>query len=49
MLKKCSKDQLSNEERIRIRNKISARQARLKKRMEVIHLNRIIENKDDKI
>lgn len=36
-------------EKIKIRNKISARQARLKKRMEVIHLNKIIEDKDDKI
>lgn len=49
MLKNANKNKMSNQERIRIRNKISAQQARLKKKMEVIHLNKVIENKDDKI
>lgn len=48
-LKNANKDKMPNNERIRIRNKISAQQARLKKKMEVIHLNKIIESKDDKI
>ena len=40
---------MSNAQRIKIRNKISARQARLKVRIQTIHLNKIIEHKDEKI
>ena len=49
VLRGANEAKMSNKERVKIRNQISAQQARLKKKMEVIHLNKIIENKDDKI
>ena len=36
-------------ERYKLRNQISAQQSRIKQRMQVMHLNKIIQDKDDKI
>ena len=48
-LKTAKQDGMKVSERQRLRNQVSAQQSRIKKKQEVIHLNRLIRAKDDKL